>query len=88
MNELSKLGEILYKHFNEARKMDMIRVTGLWKQTDKSGHTFLSGNLNPISSVMVMPNTFKKDGKEPDYFLYFKQNEKKEAGKEEKQTDL
>ena len=63
----------------------MIKVTGLWKQTDKSGNTFLSGNVNPISSIMVMPNTFKKEDKEPDYFLYFKQNEKKEAQKEGKQ---
>lgn len=69
--------------------MDMIRVMGLWKQKDKNGHTFLSGNLNPISSVMVMPNTYKKDGsKEPDYFLYFKQNEKKEDKGEDKKNTL
>ncbi len=68
--------------------MDMIRITGLWKQTDKNGNGFLTGLLNPISAVMVMPNTYKKDGsKEPDYFLYFKQNEKKQEDKGEDKTN-
>ncbi len=52
--------------------MDMIRITGLWKQTDKNGNGFLTGHLNPISAVMVMPNTYKKDGsydRENNYYI-------------------
>ncbi len=57
-----------------------IKLTGLWKQKTKAGETFLSGSINPISSILVMPNSYKKEGDTaPDYFLYFKQNEKKEA---------
>ena len=56
-----------------------IKLTGLWKQKDKNGQTFLSGSLSPISKVLVMPNTFKKADKDPDYFFYLGANEKKEG---------
>ena len=55
-----------------------IKLTGLWKQKDKNGQTFLSGSLSPISKVLVMPNTFKKTEKDPDYFFYLGANEKKD----------
>ena len=54
-----------------------VKLTGLWKQKDKNGQTFLSGSLSPISKVLVMPNTFKKTEKGPDYFFYLGANEKK-----------
>lgn len=51
--------------------MDKLKLTGLWKNTDKSGNTYLSGSISPIAGVVIMPNTFKKDGeKGPDYYLY------------------
>jgi len=58
-----------------------IKLTGLWKSKDKEGKTFLSGSLSPVSKVLVMPNTFKKEGKGPDYYLYVGVNEKKEGSK-------
>ncbi len=57
--------------------MEKVRLTGLWKSKDKEGNTFLSGNLNAITNIMVMPNTFKKEEKEPDYFVYVTPSEKK-----------
>jgi hypothetical protein len=65
--------------------MDMIRLTGLWKNKAKDGNTFLSGNLNGISSLLVMPNTFKKKENEPDYIVYIKPSEKKDDEKKVKQ---
>ena len=67
--------------------MDKVKLTGLWKNKDKSGNVFLSGSLNSISQVMVLPNTFKKDGdkKAPDYFLYMSPKDKPE-GKHEFKT--
>lgn len=58
--------------------MDAIKLTGLWKNKDKKGNTFLSGSLNSISNLMIMPNTFKKedDDKAPDYYLYLSAKEK------------
>ena len=57
--------------------MDAIKLTGLWKEKDKNGNTYLSGKLNELTSILVMPNTFKKESKDPDYFLYIRQNGKK-----------
>lgn len=61
--------------------MDSIRITGLWAMEDKKGNTFLSGNLNQITKVLIMPNTFKKETKEPDYYLYVGPNIKKDTDK-------
>ncbi len=60
--------------------MDKIRLTGVWKNKDKNGNIFLSGNLNPITNLMIMPNTFKKEGdtKAPDFFVYLGVKEKAE----------
>ena len=65
-----------------------IKLTGLWKQKDKSGQTYLSGSLSPISKVIVMPNTYKKSEKDPDYFFYLGANEKKEGFKPKPVDDL
>jgi len=61
--------------------MDMTKITGLWKHTDKNGNAYLSGSLSPVAGLMVMQNTFKEaDGKGPDFWLYVKQNQKKSPG--------
>jgi len=57
--------------------MDMIKVTGLWKAKDKNGNTYLSGALNVITQLAIMPNTFKRNEKDPDYFVYIKEAKKK-----------
>lgn len=59
---------------------EMVKLTGLWKQKDKSGQTYLSGSLSAISKVMVMPNTFKKSEKDPDYFFYLGSTKEKREG--------
>jgi uncharacterized protein (DUF736 family) len=64
--------------------MDAIRLMGLWKEKDKNGNTYLSGKLNEITSILVMPNTFKKASKDPDYFLYIRPNKEKQGGEKAK----
>lgn len=61
--------------------MDLIKITGLWRNTDKQGNKYLSGNLNAITNLMVMPNTFKKEGdtKSPDFFVYIAPKEKEKS---------
>lgn len=57
---------------------EMIKLTGLWKQKDKDGKGFLTGSLNPISKLLILQNSYKKEGDNaPDYFLYVTANEKK-----------
>lgn len=58
--------------------MDATKLTGLWKNKDKNGNTFLSGSLNAITQIMIMPNTFKKEDetRSPDYYMYIAAKEK------------
>lgn len=50
---------------------DFIKVTGLWKNTSKTGNTYLSGKIEGIGKVFVMANKHKKPGeKYPDYYIY------------------
>lgn len=58
--------------------MDGTRLSGLWKQKDKQGRTYLSGSLGS-ARLLVMPNDYKKTEKEPDYVVYVVPAEKKEA---------
>jgi len=67
---------------------EMVKLTGLWKQKDKQGNTYLSGSLSPVSKIVVMPNTFKSGEKNPDYFLYVSPQDKKEGKPTVKGNDL
>jgi len=58
--------------------MDMTKITGLWKSEDKNGNTYLSGKMNAITQLMIMQNTYKKEDREPDYWLYIKPAVKKD----------
>lgn len=58
---------------------ELIKLTGLWKSKTKNGVSLLSGSLNAVTSLLIMPNTFKKSEKDPDYYVYVKANDKKPA---------
>lgn len=64
--------------------MDGTKLTGLWKNKDKNGNTFLSGTLNQITQIMVMPNSFKKPGdRSPDYYVYIAAKDKMHEDKKD-----
>ena len=52
--------------------MDEVKMIGLWERKNKKGNAYLSDTPDGTSSIMVMPNTFKKESGDPDYFLYTK----------------
>jgi|VirMetMinimDraft_7_1064189.scaffolds.fasta_scaffold00899_6 hypothetical protein len=66
---------------------DLVKLTGLWEDTDRNGHQYFSGKINAISKVLVMPNTFKKKDSDPDYFLYLAPVEKKEDYEQKGRTE-
>jgi hypothetical protein len=66
--------------------MDAVRMIGLWERKDKKGNAYLSDRPDGTSSIMVMPNTFKKESGDPDYFLYAKPD--KEERSEETPEEL
>ena len=67
--------------------MDMIRLTGLWKGKDKKGNGYLSGNLNAVTRLMILTNSYKKGERDPDYFLYIGPKEKAAGNGKEKPKD-
>ncbi len=49
--------------------MKVIKIANLWEKKDKDNNMIISGNLNKLSKIVIMPNPSKKKEKEPDYFL-------------------
>ena len=68
--------------------MDSATLTDLWWKKDKNGIQFLSGNLNAKTKVMVLPNTDKKHGRDPDFFLYIEPQNVEEDNRAEKRFRL
>ena len=80
---------------------DMKAVTGLWKNTSKSGTQYLAGNIgigelvatlseiekeSPKAKVMIFTNGYKENGdNKPDYKMYLAPKE--EAPKKEVPDD-
>ena len=62
------------KQSKQGRGGDLVKVTGLWEEIDRNGHTYYSGKVNAVCRVLIMPNTFKKTEAEPDYWLYYAPN--------------
>jgi len=63
----------------------MIKLTGLWKGKTKKGEPMLSGSISPTSGLLILPNTYKKADKEPDFIAFITEKEKKAEEKPEQQ---
>jgi len=46
----------------------MIRLGGMWKATSKNGREYYSGKIGS-ARFFLMPNTFKKTDRDPDFNL-------------------
>ena len=57
---------------------DSVKLMGLWKNKDRNGNTYLAGGLGPTARVLVLPNTRKKESKEPDYHVFIARRSRKE----------
>ena len=55
---------------------EMVKLTGLWINTDKNGNQYFAGSLS-FARVSIFPNTYKKQPNEPDYFLYITEGKKR-----------
>ena len=60
--------------------MEGTKLTGLWKNKTKDGKTYLSGNLG-LSRLLVLPNDYKRNEKDPDYNVLVCPQEKKDKPK-------
>lgn len=48
-----------------------VKLTGLWKRTDKNGQDFMGGSLSPVLTMMVFPEK-KYTEKSPDYAAFLR----------------
>lgn len=65
----------------------MIKIGGLWKSKAEGG-TVLKGPLNAVSNLVILPNKFKRNEKDPDYMLFLSPNIKDNAVNNQKVDDL
>lgn len=52
----------------------MVRLGGLWKNVDRDGVEFLSGNLGN-GRMIVLPNKHKTRENDPDFILYVREKQ-------------
>ena len=62
--------------------MDRLKLTGLWKNTDRKGDIYYAGSLSPGVRILIFKNSYKKEAREPDLILYVAPAEKKGARSE------
>lgn len=55
---------------------ELLKLGGLWKNTDKNGNEYFSGNYTYGTKLLIYRNTFKERDNEPDYILYITKQEK------------
>jgi hypothetical protein len=73
----------------------MLKLTGLWASETKNGDKMLAGKLSPMARIVILPNKFKKNPTDPDYYLFIaavdngeKREDKQEAPAEAMPEDV
>ena len=55
---------------------ELEKIGGLWKNKDKNGNDYFSGNFTYGTKMLVMTNTFKDKENDPDYMVYITKKDK------------
>ena len=55
---------------------ELVKIGGLWKNKDKNGNDYFSGNFTYGTKMLVMSNTFKNKDNDPDYMVYITKKDK------------
>ena len=58
-------------------KNELLKLGGLWKNKDKNGNDYFSGNFTYGTKLLIMKNTFKEKNNEPDYNVFISKQDKK-----------
>ena len=62
-------------------KNELLKLGGLWKNEDKNGNAYFSGNFTYGTKLLILKNTFKEKSNEPDYMVYISKQDKKGESK-------
>ena len=58
---------------------ELVKIGGLWKNQDKNGNDYFSGNFTYGTKMLVMSNTFKNKDNDPDYMVYITKKDEPKA---------
>lgn len=57
----------------------LLNVTGLWKNEDSKGNTYLAGNWGNVKVLIFVNKSKDPNSKQPDYNMCIAPQEKKEV---------
>ncbi len=70
----------------EKKRDNLIKLSGLWKKTGKSG-VYFQGKLGYSANILIFENQYKSSEQDPDYILYLAHPVKKEPPKIQEDPD-
>ena len=56
---------------------DLVPIGGLWKNQDKNGNDYFSGNFTYKTKLLVMTNSYKDKENDPGYIVYIAKKDDK-----------
>ena len=62
-------------------KNELLKLGGLWKNEDRNGNDYFSGNFTYGTKLLILKNTFKEKSNEPDYNIFLSKQDKKGESK-------
>tara|TARA_R110002110_G_scaffold177997_2_gene382782 strand:+ start:1447 stop:1653 length:207 start_codon:yes stop_codon:yes gene_type:complete len=54
----------------------LIKLCGMWKNEDKNGNEYFSGNYTYGTKLLIYTNSFKEKPNDPDYIMYIAKQDK------------
>ena len=58
----------------DQKESNLVEIFALWKNTSKSGETYIPGRLGS-SRVLVLKNNYKENDNQPDYRVFVAKQE-------------
>ena len=58
----------------DQKENNLVEIFALWKNTSKSGETYLTGKMGN-GRVLVLKNNYKEADNQPDYRVYITKND-------------
>ena len=67
---------------------DLLKICGVWKNKDKNGNEYFSGNYTYGTKLLIMHNSFKEKNSDPDYIVYLAPKKSKREEDSDGQADI
>ena len=67
---------------------DLLKMCGVWKNKDKNGNEYFSGNYTYGTKLLIMHNSYKEKNSDPDYIVYLAPKKSKREEDSGSQADI